>query len=117
MAVETTRWDIAEHLNSEEDIAAYLDDAVQSGDNGYLLHAISNVARARGMTQVAKDAGITRAGLYKAIGEGGNPSFETISKVLSALGVRVAVATRDASCPDRHHRAGSATPGLMKPRL
>ena len=91
MAIETTRWDIAEHLDSAEMIAAYLDAVLEEGDPNELRDALAHVARARGMTEIAGKAGISRAGLYKALGEGGNPSFGTVAAILKALGVRVAV--------------------------
>ncbi len=92
MAIETTRWDIAEHLDSDEAIAAYLEAVFEEGDDAEIRDAIGHVARARGMTEVANKAGISRAGLYKALGEGGNPSFAAISSILKALGVRLTVA-------------------------
>lgn len=92
MAIETTRWDITEHLDSDEQIAAYLEAVFEGGDAAEIRDAIGHVARARGMTDVAAKAGVTRAGLYKALGEGGNPSFDTMLSVLKALGVRLAVA-------------------------
>jgi probable addiction module antidote protein len=92
MAIETTRWDIAEHLDSDEAIAAYLDAVFEAGDPAEIRDAIAHVVRARGMTEIAREAGISRAGLYKALGADGNPSFETVSAVLKALGVRMGVA-------------------------
>ncbi|TXI87777.1 MAG: putative addiction module antidote protein [Cupriavidus sp.] len=89
--VTTTRWDVAEHLDNDEAIAAYLDAALEEGDPALIKAAIADVARARGMTEVAEKAGITRAGLYKALADTGNPSFSTISAVMKALGVRLAV--------------------------
>lgn len=87
MAIETKRWDITEHLDSDEAIAAYIDVVLEAGDPDEIRDAIGNVARAKGMTGLAEQAGITRAGLYKALGENGNPSFGTIMAVLKALGV------------------------------
>ncbi len=92
MAIETTRWDIAEHLDSDEAVAAYLDAVFEAGDAAEIRDAIAHVVRARGMTEIAREAGISRAGLYKALGTDGNPSFETVSAVLKALGVRMGVA-------------------------
>jgi len=92
MALKTTRWDIAEHLDSDEAIAAYLDAVFEEGDGAEIRDAIAHVARARGMTDVAGKAGLSRAGLYKALGESGNPSFATVSAILKALGVRLTVA-------------------------
>ncbi len=92
MMVTHTRWDVAEYLASEERIAGYLDAVFEDGDPVLIKAAIADVARARGMTDVATKAGITRAGLYKALSENGNPSFETMTAILKALGVRIAVA-------------------------
>lgn len=87
--VTTTRWDITEQLGSEEEIAAYLDAVLEEGDVDLIKAAIGDVARARGMTQIAAEAGISRVGLYKALGEGGNPSFATVMAVLKALGIKL----------------------------
>jgi len=92
MAVATTRWDITEYLDSDERIAGYLDAVFEDGDSTLIKAAIADVARAKGMTEVATKSGISRAGLYKALGENGNPSFETIAAIMKAIGVRIAVA-------------------------
>jgi len=92
MPITTTRWDITEHLGTDEEIAAYLEAVFAGGDANEIRDALGHVARARGMTAVAEKAGITRAGLYKALGETGNPSFDTILAIVKALGVRLAVA-------------------------
>jgi len=90
------RWDAAEHLQSEEDIAAYLDAAMEAGDPALIAAALGDVARARNMMQLARDTGMTRAGLYKALSGDGNPSFATVMKVAKALGLRLKLApTRD----------------------
>lgn len=93
MALKTTRWDITEYLGSDEEVTAYLEAVFDQGDPDEIRAALGHVARARGMTQVARNAGITRAGLYKALAEGGNPSFATIASVLKALGIRLKLAT------------------------
>jgi probable addiction module antidote protein len=89
--LKLTRWDSAEHLKSDEDIAAYLDACFEeAGDNAaFIAHALGVVARAKGMTQLAKDTGLGRESLYKALSGEGNPSFATILKVMSALGVQL----------------------------
>jgi probable addiction module antidote protein len=92
MALDTTKWDVTEHLGSEDAIAAYLDAVFEDGDPALIKAAISDVVRARGMTEVSRKSGITRAGLYKALSDEGNPSFETIAAVMKALGVRLSVA-------------------------
>jgi probable addiction module antidote protein len=90
MTVETTGWDVTEFLGSDDAIAAYLDAVFEAGDAGEMRDALRHVARAKGMTELAKAAGVTRAGLYKALGESGNPSFATIVAILKALGVKLA---------------------------
>ncbi|WP_336974194.1 addiction module antidote protein [Sphingobium aromaticiconvertens] len=90
--VTTTAWDVTEFLENEEAIAAYLDAAFEEGDPALIVAAIGDVAKARGMTEVAAKAGISRAGLYKALGEGGNPSLSGLLGILKALGVRLTVA-------------------------
>ena len=82
-------FDAAEYLNSEEDIAAYLTAVIEENDPALLAAALGDIARARGMSQVAKDAGIAREALYKALRPGSEPRFETISRVCAALGVRL----------------------------
>jgi probable addiction module antidote protein len=84
--VKTTVWDPAEYLETEEQVTAYLDDIFKSGDPDLMIAAIGDVARARGMSKIADDAGRGRESLYKALSQGGNPSFETVVKVLSSLG-------------------------------
>jgi probable addiction module antidote protein len=92
MTLKTRRWDITEYLGSEAEIAAYLEAVFDGGDPDEIRRALSHVARARGMSEVAREVGITRSGLYKALGEGGNPSFGTVSAILKAVGVRMTVA-------------------------
>lgn len=92
MALELKTYDVAEHLGSEEDIRLYLEAAFEDGDPAVIANALGHVARARGMSKVAADAGISRAGLYKALGENGNPSLETLSAILRSFGMRLSVA-------------------------
>ena len=84
-------FEIADYLDNEEVIAEYLSAAAQDKDSDVLLKALSDVAKARGMAQVAKDAGLGRESLYKALRHGSKPRFETIAAVLRALNVRIAV--------------------------
>ncbi len=84
-------YDAAEFLESEEDIVAYLNAALEEGDSALLSAALGDIARARGMSKVARDAGITRDGLYKALSPSGNPSFATVQKVMNALGYTFSV--------------------------
>ncbi len=85
----TLPWDPAEHLKSEEDVAAYLEAALAVGDSALVAAALGDIARARGMTQLARDAGLGRESLYKALSPAGNPEFATILKVIEALGLRL----------------------------
>lgn len=92
MSVETfSRYDTAEYLRTEEDIAAYLDAVMEAGgdDPALIARALGAVARARNMSQLSRDTGISREGLYKALSGEGNPSFDTIVKVARALGLKV----------------------------
>jgi probable addiction module antidote protein len=86
---ELPEFDATEYLNSEEDIAAYLTTVLEENDPALLAAALGDIARSRGMTQVAKDSGITREALYKALRPGSEPRFDTISRVCAALGVRL----------------------------
>ncbi|MBB6191177.1 putative addiction module antidote protein [Sphingobium wenxiniae] len=90
--VTTTVWDVTEHLDSEEAIAAYLDAVMEEGDPALVVAALGDVAKARGMTDIAARTGVSRAGLYKALGEGGNPTLSSLMGIMKALGVRLAVA-------------------------
>ncbi|WP_092077798.1 addiction module antidote protein [Desulfuromonas thiophila] len=92
MALETRPFDIAEHLETEEDIREFLKAAAEDGSPDVFIHALNTAARAMGMTEVAKKAGVTRASLYKSLAEGGNPRFDTIVKVTEALGCKLKVA-------------------------
>jgi probable addiction module antidote protein len=83
----TTAWDPADHLETEDDMVAYLEAALEEGDPALVAAALGDIARAKGMTQVAKDAGLGRESLYKALSPAGNPEFATILKVISALGL------------------------------
>lgn len=85
------RHDSAEYLKTEEDMAAYLDACfAEAGDDpAFITRALGTIARARGMTQLARDTGISREGLYKALSGEGNPEFATILKVMHALGIQL----------------------------
>ncbi|MFM2345366.1 MAG: hypothetical protein RL654_119 [Pseudomonadota bacterium] len=88
---ELPEFDVAEHLKDEEDIAAYLTVVLEDGDAGLLADALGHIAKARGMTQIAKDSGLGREALYKALRPGAHPRFDTISRVCAALGVQLMV--------------------------
>ena len=85
----TIPWDPAEHLTTEEDRAAYLEAALEEGDPALVAAALGDIARAKGMTQVAREAGLGRESLYKALSPTGNPEFATILKVIAALGLQL----------------------------
>ena len=93
MPIATTRWDLAEHLKTEEDIQLYLEACLkEAGDDpAFIVHAPGVVARARNMSQLARDTGLSRAGLYKALSPGGKPAFSTVVKVARALGSKLSV--------------------------
>lgn len=86
---ETTLWDPANHLESNEDMAAYLEAALEDGDPQLVAAALGDIARAKGMTQVARKAGLGRESLYKALTSSGNPELATVLKVISALGLQL----------------------------
>ena len=86
---KTRVWDPAEHLVTEEDMAAYLEAALQEGDSALIAAALGDIARAKGMSQIARDAGLGRESLYKALSAEGNPEFATIMKVIAALGLQL----------------------------
>lgn len=92
MTVKTKPFDIAEHLETEEDIREFLQESLDTGDESDFIHALSIAARARGMTEVAKAAGVTRASLYKSLSNDGRPNFATVYKVTKALGCKLRVA-------------------------
>lgn len=84
-------WDIARYLDSDEAIAAYLDAVLEENDPPLLAAALGDVARAKGMTQIAQATGLGRESLYKALSLDGNPEFRTVQKVLRSLGLRLRV--------------------------
>jgi probable addiction module antidote protein len=89
--VETRTWDASEQLKSEEDMAAYLDAALKDGDATLVVVVLGDIARAKGMSQIAREAGLGRESLYKAFSTTGNPEFATILKVVRALGLQFRV--------------------------
>ena len=90
-----TRWDVKDHLRNAEDTRLYLEAAAEEdlGDGRLIRAALSDIARAGNMSQLAREIGMTREGLYKALSEDGNPSFTVISKIIRALGMRLRVAS------------------------
>ena len=94
MALKTTRWDSAEYLKTDEDIAAYLDAVLEEDDPALVTHALGIIARAKGMSQISRETGLGRESLYKALSPEGNPEFATVIKVLKALGLQLHASTR-----------------------
>lgn len=97
MSNTTSQFDVARYLSDENAIANYLDDCLEEGGSRLFLAAIGDVARARGMSEIAASAGMTRASLYKSLGEEGNPAFTTMERVLDSLGLRIAIVAKAAS--------------------
>lgn len=87
----TTRYDVAEHLRTQEEMAAYLEACLEeaNGDASFIAKALGDIARAKGMLQVARDAGLSRESLYKALSGERSPGFDTILKVIGALGLKL----------------------------
>lgn len=88
-----TKWNESEYLETEADIAVYLNAALEDGDTSVIAAALGDIARAKGMTQLAKETGITRDGLYKALSPTGNPTFDTVQKVVKAFGLKLDIAS------------------------
>jgi probable addiction module antidote protein len=93
MAEKFSRWDAADDLKTDEDMSLYFEACFEEdpGDGSLIRAALGDIARARGMTQLAHDTGLTREGLYKALSAEGNPEFTTVMKVIKALGLRLHV--------------------------
>jgi probable addiction module antidote protein len=89
---KTIPWDSAAHLKSDDDIACYLEAVFEDGDPALISHALGVIARAKGMSRIAKAAGLGRESLYKALSPEGNPEFATVLKVMRALGLKLKVA-------------------------
>jgi len=86
---KTRQRDAAEHLTTEDDMAAYLEAALEDGDPALVAAALGDIARAKGMSQIARETGLGRESLYKALSPDGNPEFSTVLKVVRALGLRL----------------------------
>ena len=91
MALETLPWDPTEHLKTAEDVREYLEAAFEDGDPALIAAALGDVARARGMTEIAREAGISREAMYKAFRPEGNPTLDTLARVIRALGLKLTV--------------------------
>ena len=91
--LKTYPWDVVDHLDSDEAIAMYLDAVLEEDDPVLLAAALGDVARAKGMTSVARETGLGRESLYKSLSENGNPEFATVQKVIRSLGLKLRVTT------------------------
>ena len=93
MAETFTRWDVAEHLQSKEDVRLYLEACAEEdpGDGSLIRAALNDIARAQNMSRLAREIGMTREGLYKALSEKGNPSFATVMRITRALGMHLRI--------------------------
>lgn len=109
-----TRWDAADYLESDEEMAVYLDACLDEdpGDGSLIRVALNDIARARGMTQLARDTGLTREGLYRALSSSGNPELSTVLKVIRALGIKLHAAPATPAKPRRATRK-KASEGLV----
>jgi probable addiction module antidote protein len=87
--IKFRKWDVVEYLKSEEDMVLYFDACLEEGDPALITAALGDIARAKGMSHVARDTGISREGLYKALSGEGNPEFATVLKVMKALGLKL----------------------------
>ena len=96
MKTTTTLYDVAEYLRTPEEMAAYLEACIEEadGDAAFIAKALGDIARAQGMTQVARDSGLSRESLYKALSGERSPSFDTILKVVAALGLKLSASVR-----------------------
>ena len=110
MPLKTTPWDSADYLRTEEERASYLAAALEESpdDAAFITTALGTVARSRNMSQLARDTGLTREGLYKALSPEGNPSFGTVLKVMHALGVQLTVSAKPKRKPGARKQAKPA---------
>ncbi|MEA5448834.1 addiction module antidote protein [Leptolyngbya sp. CCNP1308] len=87
--IQTFPWDAADHLETPEDMAAYLEAALEEGDPALIVAVLGDIARSKGMTHIARETGLGRESLYKALSSEGNPEFGTVIKVIKALGLQL----------------------------
>ncbi len=114
MSTKFSAFDAAEYLDSDEAIAAYLNEAIEENDSDLFLSALDDIARARSMSKVAEDSGLGRESLYKALRPGAKPGFITISKIMGALGVRMVV--KPAKAKVKRRTIAKAAKAATKPR-
>jgi probable addiction module antidote protein len=89
-------WDPAEIIDTKEDVVSFLEVALEENDPDFLLRTIDHIARSKGMTQIARELGVTRKGLYKSLAPDGNPSFKTVFKLLDILGLQMKLEKKSA---------------------
>jgi probable addiction module antidote protein len=94
--METSKFDIADYLDSNELIAEYLNSVLEEGNDADIVNAIGHIAKAMGMTKIAQETGMSRPSLYKALSEGAKPQFSTIMKVLKAIGGQIKISPKSA---------------------
>ena len=111
MAVIISKFDAAEHLRDQQDMAAYMASAVETGDPQYIAKAIGTVARAHGMAKISRESGLSRESLYRAFSDKGNPTLSTLLAVLKALNVKLTATVVEAETSN----ATSSTPGGFTP--
>lgn len=104
MKSKTTRFDASAYLNTEERQVAYIAAALESGDADFVRDALGLVARARGMAEIAREAGLNRESLYKALGKSGNPEFSTVLRIMRALGLTLSTQPIETKRPVRRRR-------------
>ncbi|WP_321972458.1 addiction module antidote protein [Paratractidigestivibacter sp.] len=93
--LRVSEWRAADFINDKEDVIGYINGLLEQGDDDVLLEALGDIARSEGMTKLARETGITRDGLYKALAASGNPSYSTVRKVFAALGLELRVVPAD----------------------
>ena len=114
--MRTSKFDAAEYLDSPKAIAAYLDAAMEDGDPAVIAAALGDIARARGMSKVAKHTGVKREALYRALSPEGNPELATLMKVMSALGLRLSSVPADKPAPHAAAKKKTATRSRVRGR-
>jgi probable addiction module antidote protein len=114
----TTRYDVAEHLRTPAEMAAYLEACLEeaNGDAAFIAKALGDIARAKGMSQVARDAGLSRESLYKALSGERTPGFDTILKVIGALGLRLHAEAVSGAVSKPHHAPSVDGEKACRPR-
>jgi len=107
MPLKTTRWDASEFLDSDEAISSYLNAAFEDGDPAVIAASIDHVAKAKGMSQFARESGLSRENLYLALCDDGNPELFSMTKVMRALGMRIQIAPAARARPAKRKRAAA----------